>query len=504
MMLEYTDTDVVGHYINGKLTFDDKAQKINIYNPATGKVARQLSLATEQEVEMAIHTAQSAFIGWSETPPLRRARVMFKFLHLMRTHIEELAAMITAEHGKVFSDAIGELSRGIEIIEFACGIPQLLKGSYTEQVANGLDNWVVRQPLGVVAGITPFNFPAMVPCWMFPVALAAGNCFILKPSPHDPSVSLRIAELLQEAGLPNGVFNVVQGGKEIVDHLIEHPQVQALSFVGSTPIAKSIYANGASHGKRVQALGGAKNHLVVMPDANMEQASNALIGSAFGAAGERCMSISVAVLVGDAAEKILPILENRIDKLKLSHGMDKDAEMGPVISKDALDRIQGYIAQGQKEGAKLLVDGRSPELGGGLENGFYIGGCLFDNVNPSMKIYQDEIFGPVLSCVRVGNIEEAVNIINDHPFGNGVSCFTRDGNTAREFSHRIQVGMVGVNVPVPVPAAWHGFGGWKNSLFGDMHVYGEEGVRFYTKQKSVMQRWTPDVNKGSEFSFPSH
>lgn len=503
-MVEYKSVETVGHFINGKHTKGSGTEMQDIYNPATGEVARKLMVANINDVQEAVSTSVAAFQSWSETPPLRRARIMFNFLHLMHENIEELAAMITAEHGKVFSDAVGELSRGIEIVEFACGIPQLLKGDYTEQVASGLDNWTVRQPLGVVAGITPFNFPAMVPCWMFPVALATGNCFILKPSPHDPSVSIRMAELLQQAGLPDGVFNVLQGNKEIVDALIEHPDISAISFVGSTPIARSIYESSARHGKRVQALGGAKNHMVVMPDADMEQAANALIGSAYGAAGERCMAVSVAVLVGDAAEKIMPLLKEKVERLKVTHGMDEKAEMGPVISKDALERIQGYVNIGQEEGAELLVDGRNLKLGEGLEKGFFIGGCLFDHVKPTMKIYQEEIFGPVLSCVRTTNIEEALAIINDHEFGNGVSCYTRDGNVAREFSHRVKVGMVGVNVPIPVPMAWHGFGGWKNSLFGDMHVYGEEGVRFYTRQKSVMQRWPRSEDMAAEFSMPSH
>ena len=503
-MQAFTDTGAVGHYIDGQRTFGTGKQTQDIFNPATGKVARSLHIADTTDVETAIQAAKCAFPQWASTPPLRRARVMFRFLQLIQEHTNELAAMIVAEHGKVFSDAVGELARGIEIIEFACGIPQLLKGDYTEQVANGLDNWTVRQPLGVVAGITPFNFPAMVPCWMFPVALATGNCFILKPSPHDPSVSLRLAELLQEAGLPDGVFNVVQGNKEAVDTLLTHPDVAAISFVGSTPIAQSIYETGARHGKRVQALGGAKNHMVVLPDADMEHAANALIGSAFGAAGERCMAVSVAVLVGNAAEALLPVLTRRVKELKIAHGMDDQAEMGPVISQDALKRIQDYIAVGEQEGATLVVDGRQVDMPDEYQDGFFLGGSIFDHVKPTMRIYQEEIFGPVLACVRAQDIDEALHIINKHPFGNGVACFTRDGHTAREFGHRVQVGMVGINVPVPVPAAWHGFGGWKNSLFGDMHVYGEEGVRFYTRQKSIMQSWPKESGKGAEFHFPSN
>ena len=454
----------------------------------------------------AVAAAQAAFPAWADTPPLRRARVMFKFLELVNQHKDELARMITAEHGKVFTDAQGEVSRGIDIIEFACGIPQLLKGDFTDQVSTGMDNWTLRQPLGVVAGITPFNFPVMVPMWMFPVAIAAGNTFVLKPSPIDPSASLFMAELLQQAGLPNGVFNVVQGDKEAVDALLVHPDVKAISFVGSTPIANYIYETGAHHGKRVQALGGAKNHMVVMPDADLDQAVDALIGSAYGSAGERCMAISVAVLVGDVADRIMPLLVERTKTLKVLNGTNLAAEMGPIVTAAAHQRITGYIEAGEKEGAKMLVDGRGfdgSKAGESCGQGFWMGGTLFDHVTTDMKIYKEEIFGPVLSCVRVPDFAKAVQIINDHEFGNGVSCFTRDGNVAREFARRIQVGMVGINVPIPVPMAWHGFGGWKKSLFGDMHAYGEEGVRFYTKQKSIMQRWPESIGKGAEFVMPT-
>jgi malonate-semialdehyde dehydrogenase (acetylating)/methylmalonate-semialdehyde dehydrogenase len=410
--------------------------------------------------------------------------------------------MITAEHGKVFTDAQGEVSRGIDIVEFATGIPQLLKGDFTDQVSTGIDNWTLRQPLGVVAGITPFNFPVMVPMWMFPVAIAAGNTFILKPSPTDPSASLFMADLLKKAGLPDGVFNVVQGDKEAVDALLEHPDVKAISFVGSTPIANYIYETGAHHGKRVQALGGAKNHLVVMPDADIDQTVDALIGAGYGSAGERCMAISVAVLVGDVGDRIVPMLAERAKALKVKNGMELDAEMGPIVTREARDRIEGYIALGVQEGATLVVDGRGCQVPG-HEGGFFTGGTLFDHVTPQMRIYKEEIFGPVLACVRAKDFAEAVQLINDHEFGNGVSCFTSDGGVAREFARRIQVGMVGINVPIPVPMAWHGFGGWKRSLFGDMHAYGEEGVRFYTKQKSVMQRWPDSIGKGAEFVMPT-
>ena len=496
----------IAHYISGQKTAGTSTRAQDVFNPATGAVTGRVSLANVKDVDQAVASAQAAFPAWADTPPLRRARVMFKFLELLNQHRDTLAHMITAEHGKVFTDAQGEVTRGIDIVEFACGIPQLLKGDFTDQVSTGIDNWTMRQPLGVVAGVTPFNFPVMVPMWMFPVAIACGNTFVLKPSPLDPSPSLFMAELLKQAGLPDGVFNVVQGDKEAVDALVEHPDVKAVSFVGSTPIANSLYENGARHGKRVQALGGAKNHMVVMPDADIEQAVDALIGAAYGSAGERCMAISVAVLVGDVAEKLMPLLLEKTRALKVLNGTNLAAEMGPIVTAAAKQRITGYIDAGVAEGAKLLVDGRQfdgAKAGAGCDNGFWLGGTLFDNVTTDMKIYKEEIFGPVLSCVRVKDFGEAVHIINDHEFGNGVSCFTRDGNVAREFSRRIQVGMVGINVPIPVPMAWHGFGGWKRSLFGDMHAYGEEGVRFYTKQKSIMQRWPESIGKGAEFVMPT-
>ncbi len=496
----------IDHYIGGKVVAGTSGRHQDVFNPATGAVSGKTALASAAEVDKAVAAAQAAFPAWADTSPLRRARIMFKFLELMNHHRDDLARMITAEHGKVFTDAQGEVTRGIEILEFATGIPQLLKGDYTEQVSTGMDNWTMRQPLGVVAGITPFNFPVMVPMWMFPVALAAGNTFILKPSPIDPSPSLFMAELLKKAGLPDGVFNVVQGDKEAVDALLAHHDVKAISFVGSTPIANYIYETGARNGKRVQALGGAKNHMVVMPDADLDQAVDGLIGAAYGSAGERCMAISVAVLVGDVADKIMPKLIERTKALKVKNGMELDAEMGPIVTGIAHNRITGYIEHGAKEGAKLLVDGRTfkgATAGAGCDNGFWLGGTLFDHVTPEMKIYKEEIFGPVLACVRVPDFATAVKLINDHEFGNGVACYTRDGHAAREFARRIQVGMVGINVPIPVPMAWHGFGGWKRSLFGDMHAYGEEGVRFYTKQKSVMQRWPESIGKGAEFAMPT-
>ena len=496
----------IDHYIAGQRVASQSGRAQDVTNPASGAVTGRVALGSVDEVAAAVAAAKAAFPAWANLPPLRRARVMFKFLELLNQQRDLLAHAITAEHGKVFTDAQGEVSRGIDIVEFACGIPQLLKGDFTDQVSTGIDNWTLRQPLGVVAGITPFNFPVMVPMWMFPVAIAAGNTFVLKPSPLDPSPSLLIADLLKQAGLPDGVFNVVQGDKVAVDALLEHPDVKAISFVGSTPIANHIYETGARHGKRVQALGGAKNHMVVMPDADVEQTVDALIGSAFGSAGERCMAISVAVFVGSAGEKILPALIERTKTLKVLDGENLAAEMGPIVTAAALSRITGYIEQGVKEGAKLLVDGRGfkgAQAGDGCEQGFWIGGTLFDDVTPEMRIYKEEIFGPVLSCVHVKDLAAAVDLINAHEFGNGVSCFTRDGNVAREFSRHIQVGMVGINVPIPVPMAWHGFGGWKKSLFGDMHAYGEEGVRFYTTQKSIMQRWPESIAKGAEFVMPT-
>ncbi|WP_311065084.1 CoA-acylating methylmalonate-semialdehyde dehydrogenase [Halomonas sp. DWK9] len=499
-------THAIHHFINGQRSEGTSGSAQDVFNPATGQVTGRVALASAADVDTAVQAAQTAFPAWADTPPIRRARVMFKFLELLNANKDALAEAITKEHGKVFTDAQGEVARGIDIVEFACGIPQLLKGDYTEQVSTGIDNWTVRQPLGVVAGITPFNFPAMVPMWMFPIAIAAGNTFILKPSPLDPSASLMIADLLTQAGLPDGVFNVVQGDKDSVEALIDHPHVKALSFVGSTPIANLIYERGAKHGKRVQALGGAKNHMVVMPDAHLDKAVDALIGAAYGSAGERCMAISVAVLVGDVADKVVPMLTERAKALKVKDGMQLDAEMGPIVTRQAHQRITGYIEKGVAEGAQLIVDGRefdSTQAGENCADGFWMGGTLFDHVTPEMTIYKEEIFGPVLVCVRVPDVATAIQLINDHEFGNGVSCFTESGSVAREFGRRIQVGMVGINVPIPVPMAWHGFGGWKRSLFGDTHAYGEEGVRFYTKQKSIMQRWSDSIDAGAEFVMPT-
>ena len=498
----FVSTAEVSHYFDGRRVAGISGRRSPVFDPASGRVAREVALASEQEVDAAIASAQRAFPGWANTPPIQRARVLQRFLALINASRDRLAAIITAEHGKTFADAQGEVTRGIEIVEFACGIPQLLKGSHTEQVSTGIDNWTMRQPLGVVAGITPFNFPCMVPCWMFPVAIAAGNTFVLKPSERDPSASLLMAELLTEAGLPDGVLNVVQGDKEAVDAILQHPAVKAISFVGSTPVAHHISQRGAAQGKRTQALGGAKNHMVVMPDADVSRAVDALIGAAYGSAGQRCMAVSVAVLVGDVAERIMPLLAARARQLKIGDGMDPATEMGPLVTPQALERVERYVDLGVQEGAKLVVDGRGLRVPG-FERGFFTGGTLFDEVTPGMKIYREEIFGPILCCIRVPNLTEALQLVNAHEFGNGVACFTSDGGVARDFARHVDAGMVGINVPIPVPMAWHGFGGWKRSLFGDTDVYGEEGVRFYTRQKSVMQRWSSSMVDGAEFSMPT-
>jgi malonate-semialdehyde dehydrogenase (acetylating)/methylmalonate-semialdehyde dehydrogenase len=495
--------DTITHYINGQQVDTTSGRYGDVFNPALGEPIARVALGTADEVNAAVAAASEAFYGWSNTPPLTRARVLFKYLQLCQAHTDDFAAMLTREHGKTFSDAQGEVARGIEMVEFAVGIPQMLKGEFTDQISRGIDAWSMRQPLGVVAGITPFNFPVMVPMWMFPVALACGNTFVLKPSERDPSASLLHARLLKEAGLPDGVFNVVQGDKVTVDALLDHPEVQAISFVGSTPIAEYIYARGTAAGKRVQALGGAKNHMVVMPDADMAMATDAIIGAAYGSAGERCMAISVVVAVGDAGDKLIGELAARTAALKVRDGMDKDAEMGPVVTSAAKQRIEKLIGSGVEQGATLLVDGRNFKVEG-RENGFFVGGTLFDHVTPDMTIYKEEIFGPVLCVVRAPDIGTAVELINANEYGNGVAVFTRDGGVAREFVRQIQVGMVGVNVPLPVPMAFNSFGGWKRSLFGDHHAYGPEGVRFYTRHKAVMQRWPNTATAGAEFAFPQH
>jgi malonate-semialdehyde dehydrogenase (acetylating)/methylmalonate-semialdehyde dehydrogenase len=493
--------ETIHHYIGGREVEGTSGRHADVYNPALGQPCARVALASQEDVAAAVAAAHAAFPSWAATPPLGRARVLFKYLQLCQQHVDEFAALVTREHGKTFADAQGEVARGIEVVEFAVGIPQMLKGEFTDQIARGIDAWSMRQPLGVVAGITPFNFPVMVPMWMFPVAIACGNTFVLKPSERDPSPSLLHARLLQEAGLPDGVFNVVQGDKVAVDALLDHPAIQALSFVGSTPIAEYIYARGTASGKRVQALGGAKNHMVVMPDADMEMAVDALMGAAYGSAGERCMAISVVVAVGDAGDKLVAQLAKRTAALKIGDGMTAGAEMGPVVTSAAKGRIEKLIGEGVEQGATLVVDGRGYQVEG-RENGFFVGGTLFDHVQPSMSIYREEIFGPVLCVVRMPDVGSALELINANEYGNGVAVFTRDGGVAREFVRQVQVGMVGVNVPLPVPMAFNSFGGWKRSLFGDHHAYGPEGVRFYTRHKAVMQRWPNTASSGAEFAFP--
>ena len=490
------------HFVNGQAAPGSSGRFADVFNPATGEVSSRVPLANAAELDRAVQAASAAFPAWSAVTPLQRARVMFRFKALVEANLDRLAALVTAEHGKVLSDAKGSCQRGLEIVEFACGIPQLLKGEFAENVGTAIDSWSVRQPLGVCAGITPFNFPAMVPMWMFPMALACGNTFVLKPSERDPSAGYRIAELLLEAGLPPGVFNVVNGDKEAVDAILHHPGVNAVSFVGSTAIAEYIYTNAAAAGKRVQALGGAKNHMVVMPDADLDKATDALMGAAYGAAGERCMAVSVAVAVGGVGDKLMDKLVPRVRALKIGPGTDPEAEMGPLVTRQHYDKVRSYVDLGVKEGAKLVVDGRDLKLQG-YENGFFLGGCVFDDVKPEMRIYQEEIFGPVLSVVRSDTFDQAVKLVNDHEYGNGVAIFTRDGDAAREFSSRVQIGMVGVNVPIPVPMAFHSFGGWKRSLFGDMAVYGTEGVRFYTRLKTITSRWPTGIRAGAEYVMPT-
>jgi malonate-semialdehyde dehydrogenase (acetylating)/methylmalonate-semialdehyde dehydrogenase len=489
-------------WIDGRKV-EGTGQKVgDIFNPATGEVQATVRFASAKDTRRAIEAALKALPGWSATTPIMRARVLFKFKALIEQHMDELAALVGREHGKVLSDARGSVTRGLEVVEFACGIPQLLKGEFTENVGTNVDSYSMRQPLGVVAGITPFNFPAMVPMWMFPIALACGNTFVLKPSEKVPSASLRIAELLKEAGVPDGVFNVVIGDKEAVDVLLTDPDVQAVSFVGSTPIAEYVYRTGTAHGKRVQALGGAKNHMIVMPDADLEQAADALMGAGYGSAGERCMAVSVAVAVGDkVGDALRDRLRPRVEGLKIGPYNDPDAEMGPLVTKEHLAKVSGYIDKGVAEGAKLAVDGRGFKLQG-YEKGYFLGGSLFDGVTPAMSIYKEEIFGPVLSMVRVADYESALGLVNGHEYGNGTAIFTRDGDAARDFQTRARIGMVGVNVPIPVPVAYHSFGGWKRSLFGDHHMHGPEGVRFYTRLKTVTARWPSGIRKGAEYVMP--
>ena len=497
-----TTPPALHHFVNGECSPGGSNRFGDVYDPASGAIQARVPFATAAEVDAVVQAARAAFAGWADTPPAQRARVLFRFRDLVESRRDEIAELISREHGKTLDDARGEVQRGAEVVEFACGIPQLLKGEASENVSGNVDSLSMRQPLGVVAGITPFNFPAMVPMWMFPVALACGNTFVLKPSERDPSAGLRLAQLLSEAGLPKGVFNVVNGDKEAVDRLLEHPDVQAVSFVGSTPIAEYVYRTATAAGKRVQALGGAKNHLVVMPDADMQQTVDALIGSAYGSAGERCMAISVAVAVGDdTADRLVEALGPRVAALKVGRYDEPGIEMGPVITAAARQRIEGLVDAGVREGAKLVVDGRGCEVAD-TSGGFFVGGCLFDHVTPQMSIYQEEIFGPVLSVVRTRDYEQALALVNEHEYGNGAAIFTRDGDAARDFTHRAKIGMVGVNVPIPVPTAYHSFGGWKRSLFGDHYMHGPEGVRFYTRLKTVTSRWPSGIREGAEFILP--
>ncbi|MNM82621.1 Methylmalonate-semialdehyde dehydrogenase [acylating] [compost metagenome] len=494
---------IVQHLINGELVSKGE-RTTDVFNPSTGQAVRKVELASRATVQEAIDSAKAAFPAWRNTPPAKRAQVMFRFKQLLEQNEARISQMISEEHGKTVEDAAGELKRGIENVEFACAAPEVLKGEYSRNVGPNIDAWSDFQPLGVVAGITPFNFPAMVPLWMYPLAIACGNAFILKPSERDPSSTLFIAQLLLEAGLPKGILNVVHGDKEAVDALIEAPEVKALSFVGSTPIAEYIYAEGTKRGKRVQALGGAKNHAVLMPDADLDNAVSALMGAAYGSCGERCMAISVAVCVGDqVADALIAKLEPQIKALKIGAGTSCGLDMGPLVTAAARDKVVGYIDDGVAAGAKLVVDGRGLRVAGN-EDGYFVGGTLFDNVNPEMRIYKEEIFGPVLCVVRVSSLEQAMQLINDHEYGNGTCIFTRDGEAARLFCDEIEVGMVGVNVPLPVPVAYHSFGGWKRSLFGDLHAYGPDGVRFYTRRKAITQRWPQRAShEASQFAFPS-
>jgi malonate-semialdehyde dehydrogenase (acetylating)/methylmalonate-semialdehyde dehydrogenase len=496
-------TGIVGHYINGKCVVDDD-RLFDVTNPATGEIVRQVALAGKRTVQEAIAAAASAFPEWRNTPPLKRARIMFEFKRLLDEHADAIVALITEEHGKVLDDARGELIRGVEVVEYACGAPDLLKGEYSRNVGPDIDSWSEYQPLGVVAGITPFNFPAMVPMWMYVMAIALGNTFVLKPSEQDPSAPLYIADLLGQAGLPDGVFNIVNGDKEAVDTLLTDPRVRAISFVGSTAIAEYVHTQGAAHGKRVQALGGAKNHAVVMPDADIDNAVNAVMGAAYGSCGERCMAIAVVVCVGDAvADTVVQKLSEAVKGLRIGPGTDVLNQMGPLVSRAHYEKVRAYVNLGVEEGAQVVVDGRDISVSE-HEGGYFLGGCLFDHVKPGMRIYKEEIFGPVLCLVRVESLHDAMKLIDDHEYGNGACIFTRDGGLARYFTDHIEIGMVGVNVPLPVPVACHSFGGCKRSLFGDMGVYGPDSIRFYTQRKTVTQRWPDDTLEQARFSFPTN
>tara|TARA_B100000315_G_scaffold110533_1_gene101358 strand:- start:52 stop:1542 length:1491 start_codon:yes stop_codon:yes gene_type:complete len=491
----------IENYIHGNITSKSK-KNLSVSDPSTGEKIAEVVLSDSQDFTETIESSEKAFEEWSHVTPLKRSRIISKYKENLEKNIENLAKLISQEHGKTLEDAKGSVIRGLEVVEFACGIPHLLKGEFSQNVGSNIDSWSIRQPLGITAGITPFNFPAMVPMWMFPISIACGNSFILKPSEKDPSCSLKLAELFSEAGLPNGVLNVLNGDKDVVNMILESDKVSSVSFVGSTPVAKYIYEQSAKNGKRVQALGGAKNHLVVMPDANVDQAVDGIIGAAYGSAGERCMAVSVAVAVGDVADKLVENISNRAQKLIVAPWTDESSEMGPVISKEHKDKIENYISIGESEGAKLVLDGRNYKIQG-YEKGFFVGPTLFDYVKKEMTIYKEEIFGPVLSVIRTKSYEEALNLVNDHEFGNGTSIYTSNGEVSRNFTTNCQIGMVGVNVPIPVPMAFHSFGGWKQSLFGDHSMHGIEGVRFYTKLKTITSRWPSNISSGAEFVIPT-
>ena len=493
---------LIEHFVGGKIIPGSSDKKGKVYNPATGEQESEVRLATKSDLDQAVEVAKKAFETWSLKPSLQRARIMFKFKELIEKNSDELTRLIVSEHGKVYEDAQGSLTRGLEVVEFACGIPHLLKGEFSENVGTNIDSWSTRQPLGVCAGITPFNFPAMVPMWMFPISIACGNSFVLKPSEKNPSCAIKLAELFTEAGLPDGIFNVLNGDKDVVNMLLKDERVSSISFVGSTPVAKYIYSESAKYNKRVQALGGAKNHLVVMPDANINQAVDGIMGAAYGSAGERCMAISVAVAVGDIADELVEKINIETQKLKIAPWTDIDSDMGPVISAEHKEKIENYIQSGINEGAELVADGRNYKIQG-YENGYFVGPTLFDKVKSNMQIYKEEIFGPVLSVVRAKDFSEAMDLVNSHQFGNGTSIYTSDGDTARNFSSNCKIGMVGINIPIPVPMAFHSFGGWKRSLFGDQHMHGPEGVRFYTKLKTITSRWPSGPRSDPEFVMPT-
>ena len=495
--------NLIEHFIDGKIVSGTSDRKGKVFNPAIGKQESEVRLGTKQDLDLAVQKAKKAFETWSNVTPIQRARIIFKYKEIIEKNSDLLAKMIVSEHGKVYEDAKGSLTRGLEVVEFACGIPHLLKGEFSENVGTNVDSWSMRQPLGVVAGITPFNFPAMVPMWMFPISIACGNSFILKPSEKDPSCANKLAELFTEAGLPNGVLNIIHGDKTVVDNLIKTEDIKSISFVGSTPVAKYIYKESANYGKRVQSLGGAKNHLLVMPDANIDQAVDGIIGAAYGSAGERCMAVSVAIAIGNIGDALVDSINSKAQTLKVAPWTDNEANLGPLISKEHKEKVENYITIGENEGAKLILDGRNYNIQG-YENGFFVGPTLFDNVKKEMQIYKEEIFGPVLCVLRVENYEEALKLVNEHAFGNGTSIYTSDGDVSRHFTTNCKIGMVGINVPIPVPMAFHSFGGWKQSLYGDHSMHGMEGVRFFTNLKTMTSRWPKSITKGPEFKIPTN